>query len=318
LIIPLHPAFGDANTSAMEGFIARKDICSFTEVRAMSERSDAKGLSQLGSHVAAILAAGVLVWAVSGTWWLMIPAQVVLGILITFLFCPHHETVHWTAFASKKLNDRVAWVLGFIGFLPSIWFRYFHFEHHRETHIEGRDPELADVKPVTKAAFLFYVTGIKSFWWSALRTLFLHAAGRVTDGFVPDAKAKAAVVRQARQYLAGYALIAVAAILAGSWAPLTYWIVPLALSAWSLRIYLLAEHTLRPHTEDMLENTRTMRTNALVRWLAWQMPYHTEHHTFPMIPFHALNKAFEKIAPRHGALIPGYGAFLREYWANLR
>ena len=59
----------------------------------MSERSDAKGLIQLGSHVAAILAAGVLVWTVSDFWWLMIPAQMVLGILITFLFCPHHETV---------------------------------------------------------------------------------------------------------------------------------------------------------------------------------------------------------------------------------
>jgi len=66
----------------------------------MSERSDAKGLIQLGSHVAAILAAGVLVWTVSDFWWLMILAQMVLGILITFLFCPHHETVHWTAFAS--------------------------------------------------------------------------------------------------------------------------------------------------------------------------------------------------------------------------
>lgn len=302
----------------MEGFIARKDICSFTEVRAMSERSDAKGLVQLGSHVSAILAAGVLVWAVSDVWWLMIPAQVVLGILITFLFCPHHETVHWTAFASKALNDRVAWVLGFIGFLPSIWFRHFHFEHHRETHVEGRDPELADVKPTTRGAFLFYLTGLKSFWWSALSTLIRHARGIVTDDFVPDEAVKSAVVRQARLYLCGYALIALVAIAAGSWAPLTYWIVPMVLSAWSLRIYLLAEHALRPHTGDMLENTRTMKTNGLVRWLAWQMPYHTEHHTFPSVPFHALHLAYEKIKPRHGALIPGYTAFFREYWASLK
>lgn len=284
----------------------------------MSERSDAKGLIQLGSHVAAILAAGVLVWAVSDFWWLMIPAQMVLGILITFLFCPHHETVHWTAFASKTLNDRVAWVLGFIGFLPSVWFRCFHFEHHRETHIEGRDPELADVKPTTPIAFLFYLTGLKSFWWSTAGVLIRHARGIVTDEFVPDEAVKSAIVRQARCYLSGYALIAMIAITVGSWAPLTYWIVPMTLSAWSLRIYLLAEHTLRPHGEDMLENTRTMKTNGLMRWLAWQMPYHTEHHVFPSVPFHALAAAHEKVKPRHGVLTPGYIAFFREYWASLK
>ena len=85
-----------------------------------------------------------------------------------------------------------------------------------------------------------------------------------------------------------------------------------------LRLYLLAEHTMLPFTEDMLQNTRTMKTNAVIRWLAWQMPYHTEHHTFPSVPFHALAAAYDKIAPRHGALIPGYAAFTRDYWRSLK
>ena len=302
----------------MEGFVARKDICSFTEIRAMSERSDPKGLVQLGSHVAAIVAAGVLGWAVRDHGWLMIPAQMVLGILITFLFCPHHECIHWTAFASKRLNDGVAWVLGLIGFLPSLWFRAFHFEHHRETHLEDHDPELVDVKPDTKGALLFYLTGLKSFWYASLRIIVLHAMGRITDGFVPDDTARRAMVHQARLYLLIYGLVAAVAIWAGSWAPLIYWIVPMVLGAWSLRLYLLAEHTLLPHTQDMLQNTRTMRTTAPIRWLAWQMSYHTEHHLFPAVPFHALHKAFGKITPRHGALIPGYWHFTREYWASLK
>ena len=100
----------------MEGFIARKDICSFTEMRELSVRSDAKGLVQLGSHVGAIVAMGVVVWAVSGTWWLMIPAQVVMGVLITFLFTGLHETVHWTPFRTKWINDVVGTLLGFIVF----------------------------------------------------------------------------------------------------------------------------------------------------------------------------------------------------------
>ena len=285
----------------------------------MSERSDAKGLAQLGSHLGAIAALGAAVWLAGDRWWLAVPLQMALGVPIVFLFCGVHEAAHRTPFRTAWLNEAVGVALGFVVFLPFRWFRHFHFEHHRQTHVEGRDPELAEPKPATRAAFLFYLTGIGSFWLSSFKTLARHAAGRVDDPFMPgDAGEKAACARQARLYLAGYGLIAAAAAGAGSWAPATYWIAPMALSAWSLRLYLLAEHTLLPHAPDMLENSRTVKTNALVRWLAWRMPYHVEHHVFPSVPFHALPAAFDRIAPRHGHLVPGYGGFFREYWASAR
>ncbi len=301
----------------MEGFVAVRDICSFREVRALSRRSDVKGLLQLASHLGAIAVAAVLVWLVAGTWWLLVPAELVLGVLLTFLFCPLHESIHRTAFRSQWLNDAVAWVAGFVIFLPSTWFRYFHFEHHRFTHIEGADPELDTPKPASRLSFLFYLSGLESFWWSFLKTLVRHAAGRVTDRFVPDDAARRACILQARIYLAGYGAILGTAAWAIDPAPLLYWIIPLALSAWSLRLYLMAEHTLLPFDANMLDNTRTIRTNAAVRWLAWQMPYHTEHHVFPSIPFHTLHKACERIAPRHGHVIAGYLAFARQYWTGL-
>ena len=165
----------------MEGFVAVRDICSFREVRALSRRSDVKGLLQLASHLGAIAVAAVLVWLVAGTWWLLVPAELVLGVLLTFLFCPLHESIHRTAFRSQWLNDAVAWVAGFVIFLPSTWFRYFHFEHHRFTHIEGADPELDTPKPASRLSFLFYLSGLESFWWSFLKTLVRHAA-RPGDG----------------------------------------------------------------------------------------------------------------------------------------
>ena len=42
----------------------------------------------------------------------------------------------------------------------------------------------------------------------------------------------------------------------------------------ALRLYLLAEHTGCPAVPDMLANSRTVLTNAVVRWLAWNMPFH--------------------------------------------
>ena len=38
----------------------------------------------------------------------------------------------------------------------------------------------------------------------------------------------------------------------------------------------------------MLQNTRTTFTNAAVRFIAWNMPYHVEHHVYPAVPFHKL------------------------------
>ena len=301
----------------MEGFIARRDICSFTEVRRLSERSDAKGLAQLFTHVLAILVTGTLVWWVSEVWWLLIPAWIVHGILLAFLFCPLHEVIHRTAFKSRWLNDLVGYVFGFVILLPPGYFRFFHFEHHRETQIDGKDPELGEPKPKTVSAFIWYLTGLKNYWWVMISVVVGHARGRVVEAYIPE-DGKALVIREARWFVLGYGLVALGMIVFATWAPLTYWFVPLMLGMPFLRFYLMAEHTLLPFTEDMLVNTRTMKTNAVIRWLSWQMPYHTEHHTFPSVPFHNLAAAYEKIAPRHGALIPGYTAFAREYWRALK
>ena len=287
----------------MEGFIARHDICSFTEVRRLSERSDAKGLVQLFTHLLALLVTGTFVWWVMGFWWLLIPAWIVHGILLAFLFCPLHEMIHRTAFKSRRLNDGVAYVLGFVILLPPGYFRFFHYEHHRETQIEGKDPELGESKPATPGAFVWYLTGMQNYWWTMIKLVISHTRGHVSEPYIPE-DGRASVTREARWFVAGYAVIALGMIVFGTWASLIYWVVPLVLGMPFLRFYLLAEHTLLPFTEDMLVNTRTMKTNPVVRWLSWQMPYHSEHHVFPSIPFHALPAAFDRIAPRHGALIP--------------
>ncbi|WP_246694633.1 fatty acid desaturase, partial [Mesorhizobium sp. M2D.F.Ca.ET.147.01.1.1] len=55
-----------------------------------------------------------------------------------------------------------------------------------------------------------------------------------------------------------------------------------------LRLYLMAEHGRCPLVANMLENTRTTLTNWFVHKLAWNMPYHAEHHAYPGVPFHQL------------------------------
>ena len=71
------------------------------------------------------------------------------------------------------------------------------------------------------------------------------------------------------------------------------------------------EHAGCALSDNMYENTRTTYTNAAVRLLAWQMPYHVEHHAFPAVPFHALSQVNALVRDRIEVSAPGYLALHR-------
>ena len=54
------------------------------------------------------------------------------------------------------------------------------------------------------------------------------------------------------------------------------------------------------------ESTRTTDTSAAVRLLTWNMPYHTAHHAYPSVPFHALPQVDALIRDRIQVRAPGY------------
>jgi len=272
-------------------------------LKALSRRSDARGLVQLASHLLALTGSGTLVVLAGWNPWLL-PAMVLHGLLLIFLFAPLHETIHRTAFASRWLNDLVAWPCGLVLMLPPEYFRAFHFAHHRFTQDPGRDPELAVPKPTTRGAYLWRVTGLP-YWHERATTILKHAFGRVEASFLPE-RMHSTITREARAVVAVWIGLAVLSIVTGSAAVLTLWILPALLGQPALRAYLLAEHTGCPYIPDMLRNTRTTRSNAVVRWLAWNMPYHVEHHAYPAVPFHALPAAHEVIKDRIAVLATGY------------
>lgn len=283
-------------------------------LKALSRRSDAKGLLQLASHLLALTASGALVVLAGWSPWLL-PAMALHGLLLIFLFAPLHETVHRTAFASRWLNDLVAWPCGLVLMLPPEYFRAFHFAHHRHTQDPARDPELRVPKPATRGAYLRRLTGLP-YWRERIATIPAHACGRVEAAFLP-ARLHGSIVREARAVVAVWIGLAGISIATGSAAVLTLWLLPALLGQPFLRAYLLSEHTGCPHVPDMLRNTRTTRSTAFVRWLAWNMPYHVEHHAYPAVPFHALPAAHEVIKDRIAFLAPGYIAVQREIVADL-
>ena len=126
------------------------------------------------------------------------------------------------------------------------------------------------------------------------------------------------MVREAHWLLLSYAAIAAGSIAFQSWAAVTFWIAPVVLGQPALRLYLLAEHTGCPFVPDMLRNSRTTRSNWPVRRLAWNMPYHAEHHAYPAVPFHALPAAHDLLAERIETKATGYWAAHRDILAHIR
>jgi fatty acid desaturase len=285
-------------------------------LRLWSRRSDAPGLLHLAGHAAALAATGSVVWLARGTFWIW-PAMGLHGVVLIFLFTPLHECIHRTAFKSRALNEAVAFVIGVLILLPREYFRAFHFAHHRFTQDPARDPELAAPKPINLRQWLWQVSGVPC-WTAQARGIVAHAFGRAPEAFYKDDRQRGAVILEARIILALYALVLLGSIAAGSDAALIYWIVPALLGQPALRLYLMAEHGLCPFVPDMLENTRTTYTNPLLRALAWNMPYHAEHHAYPAVPFHRLPEVNRAIAPRLKVTAPGYIAVHRRILQSYR
>jgi len=266
-------------------------------------------LKHLALHAGSIAVIAALIAAQVPFWPVLILVQ---GVLIVFLFTLEHECTHRTPFHTPALNDWVGRIAGFLILLPFEWFRYFHLAHHRYTNLPGKDPELDAAKPATLGAWLWHVAGLPV-WWGNLRLLLRLVAGREHASYLPE-RALPRMVREARVMAVLY--MAVLASLA--WSPVLFWVwlLPALVGQPFLRLYLLAEHGDCPFVANMFENTRTTYTSRIVRFLAWNMPYHVEHHVYPAVPFHRLPELHLRMRQELKVTAEGYAAFTKDYLAR--
>jgi fatty acid desaturase len=277
-------------------------------LRGLMARADGPALWRAAGHMGTLLLTGTLLWRLRATAW-AVPLLLAHGYVLAFVFCAFHETAHRTAFRTRWLNTAMGTLAGLLIFWPYRNYRVYHWEHHRFTQDEARDPELYFPKPASLATYLLVLTGVPNLV-RRLGDLLRLARGRADRPWMTAADGPALVV-EARAYLAVYAAIAVTSLVARSPLPLVVWIAPLLAGQMFLRPYLLAEHTACASTRDCLENTRTTRTWRLVHFFAWNMPYHAEHHAYPAVPFHALPRLHGHVASRLANLEPGYVAATR-------
>jgi fatty acid desaturase len=263
----------------------------------LMRRSDGPALLRFSAlFVLSLCGCAFAVHSWGGPPWQLALSQVCLGLLCCSLFAAEHETVHSTAFKSPWLNKAAAFLAGVAHVYPSTAFRELHFAHHRHTHVPGRDPEISlGPNPApsvvgTIPMYLAFQSGLP---------LLLFKLGMLTSGalgmpeflrarlypFVrPEVRLRLALESLLVLAVYGATLLLALRVHPGFWGLLTGQVVGHCL----LATYVSAEHNGLPHNAPILDCTRSMRTNRLVKLLMWNMPYHGEHHAYPAVPFHAL------------------------------
>ena len=108
-------------------------------------------------------------------------------------------------------------------------------------------------------------------------------------------------IRWSRVLLLGHAAVIAVGILSG------LWMLPIVVTAgryYGTWLHFLCNATqhigLSDNVEDFRLCCRTIEINPVVRFLYWQMNYHTEHHMYAAIPFYnlrALHKAVRHDLP---------------------
>jgi fatty acid desaturase len=284
----------------MNEVFARRDLIDPAVLRGLCAPSNFRGAAQTLSHVGAIGVTGTLLWYTRSTIW-AIPVFMIHGVLLNFLYAGQHELSHWTVFRTAWLNEWLGRVFGFVLFYPRTFDQIQHIAHHRFTQDWTRDGELARER-YTRTSYLLWLSGV-TYWYTRWRRILRFSAGVVREPYLPASR-HAELTREARVHLAGYALIAAVSIVGRSWAAVYWWLAPMLVMKFVHQLQNTIEHLGLPHEPNVLINTRSTRTNALMRWLGWQMQYHTAHHAFPGVPFHRLHRLHALIFSERGTTPP--------------
>ncbi len=282
-------------------------------------RRDGPGLARLLVTCALCFGGGALTVALARAGdprWLVTVALSAIG--VAGLFPALHEAGHKTAFRSARLNELTAWLGATMMLQAPSFFREFHWQHHRATQDRALDPEISmapellDDWPRRPWEYLALVSGQGLMVGKLMFTL----SCAVMPGWAMSSWARLfPFIRADRRRRVAWESRLVIALLAALL--LAARVVPglgYALLAWPLAhlllgFYLMPEHTGLGGAGSQLQRTRTVRSNALVRWLMWNMPYHAEHHAYPGVPFHSLPALHRRLAPALVHVERGYITF---------
>jgi fatty acid desaturase len=236
-----------------------------------------------------------------------------------FAFAGQHEFLHRNAFKTKWINDLCLFCTGVVCFELGVHERVMHKQHHTFTNNIDKDPELTSYytrEKLENPGFRNLPTSRFSYFrmfWDILQT-FKCRAGRIVFSamgiavdysgtgwslkewsYDKDSGIMANLQRVALTQLCIYASVTyfMASHVDRGLERLVYWWIAPVLCGYPVVNYFRnlehadCEVSKQPNA---LRNTRTVRSNIIIRILLWDTNFHAEHHCYPMVPFFNLHK----------------------------
>lgn len=298
------------------------------------QSSDVAGFMQLFYHAGCVSVPAYIVYhsLQAGCLPGLVAGEIMLGFVASFYFMGFHELIHNTAFRTKLINQVLAAIVGIFIFRGSNWFWSFHWLHHRYTQDADKDPELSgassDLMDPSKSVLKYcrFLTGWP-FGYERAWKMVQMALGTLVDPWVTESGMEQTVQMESAVYVVIYVAFVIGSILCENVRTFVifYWLVPHMLGAGHLRWYQFAEHRAcesGTYTDlDAWGSARTTTTWWCYCQLAWNMPYHIEHHAWPAVPFHLLPYVHERIKetqPKNRCLISGQNGYVSIHREFLR
>jgi Na+-transporting NADH:ubiquinone oxidoreductase subunit F len=260
------------------------------EMRKLLERRDGPAIRDTLIWFGLIIGFGGLTILLWPSWWAVFPYLCYAVLYASSSDSRWHESSHGTAFKTDWMNNALYEIASFMVMRESVVWRWSHTRHHSDTIIVGRDPEIVVPRPPDIGGLIrgFFNLGV---YPNYFRRIALHSIGRMAEDektFIPEME-YVKVYRRARAYLAIYLGVIAVCCLTGNILPLLLVGGVNFFGAWLMPIYGLTQHAgMAENVLDHRLNCRTVHMNLLNRYLYWNMNYHTEHHMFPLVPYHAL------------------------------
>ena len=275
----------------------------------LTARNDAKGLLRAGSFLLIYLGsiAANLYFYSTELWVLMIFGCYIHSIFASFIgmAASVHELSHGTAFKSKWLNDFFYRLFAFLSWNSHVHFKESHSKHHLYTYYQKFDFEQQSLpNAITKWDVASWILFDYKKFWQLIRTNISHALGNTDVDFFfwcpllskEDIKTKK-LVGWARTLVVGHLLLIALFVYLDLY--VLIYLVTLSGFFGSFLSHAtgIVQHIgLGGDVPDWRVNSYTVDLGRVLRFLYWNMNYHTEHHMYASVPFYNLPKLRAAIA----------------------
>lgn len=231
-----------------------------------------------------LIVSGIYITHLGGSYW-------VAGILLLGLAFAHgvelqHQALHGAGFTSSVMNRIIGVILGLPMLVSYSSYQHLHLIHHNKVGTED-DTEFFEFNTLsensslfTKISSLLLVSHYREFLTRTIKSIY-------TSNIISGAP-EIVNSRIRLEYLFMLSLLLAYGYLSFVHGPeiiLHYWLIPLLVVAAPVHTFLeLPEHFgCENKSEDILQNTRTIRSSSFLTWYTNGNNFHVEHHMFPLV-----------------------------------